>query len=115
MPLPLVVGKTVEGEVAVLVPHIDSEGPDAGQIAKLGSLLEQYGWRNKVPVVVTRAGLDPEDHETKALHGVLDSYHASLVHQIRAGAAAKTTGGGLSAFLGNPWTVREARNPGGTG
>lgn len=84
--------------------------PDAGRVGQLGTLLEQYGWRGQVPVVVTRAGVRPGDPATAALHDVLDRYGASLVHQV-SGRATAATSGGLVSFLGNPWTVREANAP----
>jgi hypothetical protein len=61
----------------------------------LRSLLSQYGWRGKVPVVVTRARLNG-DAASQALSKALDAFGASLVHQVPAG-------------LDNAWTVRPAQ------
>ncbi|MEV6598536.1 hypothetical protein AB0M36_16910 [Actinoplanes sp. NPDC051346] len=112
---PLVASVSKLGQpIVVLGADRSGAPPNAERVAKLGSLLEQYGWRGKVPLVVTRARLNPKDPATIALHGVLDKYQAPLVHRAPAGAGAQSTGGGLSLRLDNPWTVREALTPDGT-
>ncbi|GAA4215755.1 hypothetical protein [Actinocatenispora rupis] len=99
------------GQPVILLGTDSAGAPPAGdRIDQLGSLLEQYGWRGRVPVVVTRAGVGPDAPTTAALHDVLDRYGASLVHQVTDRTTA-TGSGGLVSFLGNPWTVREANAP----
>lgn len=73
---------------------------------RLNSLLEQYGWRGKVPLTVTRAGLKPDEEDTTSLLGVLDDRDAYLAHQVPARAGGPSGTGGLTANLGYHWTIR---------
>ncbi|MFG1608836.1 hypothetical protein [Actinoplanes sp. NPDC049265] len=68
--------------------------PPESRVQQMRSLLSQFGWNDKVPVVVTRAQLKggPRD---QTLYDGLDFFNASLVHQVP---------GKLS--LDNVWTVR---------
>lgn len=67
--------------------------PDPERVTQLGSVLEQYGWRGRVPVVVTRAGLHPDEPGTAALQNQLDRYGASLVHHPLPSRPGSISGG----------------------
>ncbi|MGI5239315.1 hypothetical protein [Dactylosporangium sp. CA-139066] len=85
--------------VVVSVPPGGS--PDAGQVAAVRTLLNVYGWRGRVPVVVTRGRLT-------ALESLLDLYGVSAVYQTSAaGAGLGGPSGGLAALnLSNSWVLR---------
>ncbi|MGC4806707.1 hypothetical protein [Micromonospora sp. DT233] len=88
----------------VIVLGVDTNwaSPSPERVAAVRTLLEQYGWRNKVPVVVTRGRADAE------LLTVLDSYGAPLVHKVRTSSPSPATGG-LSVNFGpsSSWRVRQ--------
>ncbi|MFI0796272.1 hypothetical protein ACH4OY_26840 [Micromonospora rubida] len=96
------IGKLDQPVIVLAVEHTRTPLTPA-RIAAVRTLLEQYGWRNRVPVVVTRG------QTSKDLFEVLDSYGAALVHRV---AAASTASGGLSVNFGPQWnwTVRQPGN-----
>ncbi|MFG2045767.1 hypothetical protein [Dactylosporangium sp. NPDC048998] len=85
--------------VVVSVPPGGS--PDAGQVDAVRTLLNVYGWRGRVPVVVTRGRLAP-------LESLLDLYGVSAVYQTSAvGGGLGGRSGGLAALnLSNAWVLR---------
>lgn len=110
---PPAVLKTLAGKIGQPVVFLGRFGGDeranASRLTALGSLLEQLGWREAVPVVVTTVRLDAA--KTEGLTALLDRYDVSLVHQVAGHAGGVAPTGGLVSFLGNPWTVRPAGRP----
>lgn len=99
------VAQEVDQPVIVLAVRRAGSAPEPDRVAALRTLLEVYGWRGRVPVVITRAQVGP-------LEEVLDEYRASVVYQTPGSNAAARPGGalgGLAALnLSNLWTVRPA-------
>ncbi|GAA2333260.1 hypothetical protein GCM10010170_012420 [Dactylosporangium salmoneum] len=84
--------------VVVSVPPGGS--PDAAQVDTVRTLLNVYGWRGRVPVVVTRGSLTP-------LESLLDLYGVTAVYQTSVGAGLGGPSGGLAALnLSNAWVLR---------
>ncbi|WP_163573534.1 hypothetical protein [Fodinicola feengrottensis] len=74
------------GQPIVVAGHGRTPRPvPGGQVRALRSLLSQFGFRWKVPVVLTFGAVDDNRPETARLYGALDDFHVSLVHRVPAG------------------------------
>jgi hypothetical protein len=104
--------QSIDQPVIVLGAERPGDVPEPRRLAALRTLLNVYGWRGKVPVVVTRARVE------RPLTKILDEYGASLVYQSPKAAEAWQGGGTGSLValnLGNSWVVRLPGGPAASG